>query len=39
MPNILVLSFALALSSALLGGGVAWLALKRRVEAAYERGL
>ncbi|MCS3940422.1 DNA recombination protein RmuC [Salinibacter ruber] len=39
MPNILILSFALALGSALLGGGIAWLALKRRVEAAYERGL
>ncbi len=39
MPSILLLSFALALGSALLGGGIAWLALERRVEAAYERGL
>jgi len=40
MPtSTFALAFALALGSALLGGGIAWLALRSRVEAAYERGL
>ncbi len=40
MPsNLLILSFALALGAALLGGAVAWLVLRSRLEAAYERGL